>query len=79
MHNTSLFEFPRINLQHLLKSDPDYKQPLYLDCEQQAVQEPPTQARSNDLVDLHLATIATMICQRLNSEQHNDLLPKLFN
>ena len=29
MHNTSLFDFPRINLQHLLKSDPDYKQPLY--------------------------------------------------
>ena len=30
MHNTSLFDFPRINLQHLLKSDPDYKQPLYV-------------------------------------------------
>ena len=52
----------------------------YLDCEQQAVQqEPATQARSNDLVDLHLATVAAMIHQRLNSEQQNDLLPKLFN
>ena len=52
----------------------------YLDCEQQAVQEQPaTQARSNDLVDLHLTTIAAMIRQRLNSEQQNDLLPKLFN
>ena len=52
----------------------------YLDHEQQAVQEQPaTQARSNDLVDLHLATIAAMIRQRLNSEQQNDLLPKLFN
>ena len=52
----------------------------YLDHEQQAVQEQPaTQARSNDLVDLHLATIAAMIHQRLNSEQQNDLLPKLFN
>ena len=52
----------------------------YLDREQQAVQEQPaTQARSNDLVDLHLATIAAMIHQRLNSEQQNDLLPKLFN
>ena len=29
MHNTSLFDFPRRYLQHLLKSDPDYKQPLY--------------------------------------------------
>ena len=52
----------------------------YLDRKQQAVQEQPaTQARSNDLVDLHLATIAAMIRQRLNSEQQNDLLPKLFN
>ena len=52
----------------------------YLDCEQQAVQEQPaTQSRSNDLVDLHLTTIAAMIHQRLNSEQQNDLLPKLFN
>ena len=54
----------------------------YLDHEQQAVQvqeQPATQARSNDLVDLHLATIAAMIHQRLNSEQQNDLLPKLFN
>ena len=52
----------------------------YLDREQQAVQEQPaTQVRSNDLVDLHLATIAAMIHQRLNSEQQNDLLPKLFN
>ena len=54
----------------------------YLDREQQAVQvqeQPATQARSNDLVDLHLATIAAMISQRLNSEQQNDLLPKLFN
>ena len=30
MHNTSLFDFPRRYLQHLLKSDPDYKQPLYI-------------------------------------------------
>ena len=54
----------------------------YLECEQQAVQvqeQPVTQARSNDLVDLHLATIAAMIRQRLNAEQQNDLLPKLFN
>ena len=52
----------------------------YLDHEQQAVQEQPAiQARSNDLVDLHLTTIAAMIHQRLNSEQQNDLLPKLFN
>ena len=52
----------------------------YLDREQQAVQElQATQARSNDLVDLHLTTIAAMIRQRLNSEQQNDLLPKLFN
>ena len=43
----------------------------YLDREQQAVQvqeQPAIQARSNDLVDLHLATIAAMIHQRLNSE-----------
>ena len=52
----------------------------YLDREQQAVQqEPTTQARSNDLIDLHLATVSAMIRQRLNSEQQNDLLPKLFN
>ena len=52
----------------------------YLDHEQQAVQqEPTTQARSNDLIDLHLATVTSMIRQRLNSEQQNDLLPKLFN
>ena len=52
----------------------------YLDHEQQAVQEQPaTQARSNDLVDLHLTTIAAIIHQRLNSKQQNDLLPKLFN
>ena len=54
----------------------------YLDHEQQAVQvqeQPATQARSNDMVDLHLTTIAAMIHQRLNSEQQNDLLPKLFN
>ena len=52
----------------------------YLDHEQQAVQpEPTTQARSNDLIDLHLATVSAMIRQRLNSEQQNDLLPKLFN
>ena len=30
MHNTSLFDFRRRYLQHLLKSDLDYKQPLYL-------------------------------------------------
>ena len=29
MHNTSLFDFPRSYFQHLLKSDPDYKHPLY--------------------------------------------------
>ena len=54
----------------------------YLEREQQAVQvqeQPATQARSNDLVDLHLTTIAAMIHQRLNAEQQNDLLPKLFN
>ena len=31
MHNTSLFDFPRSYFQHLLKSDPDYKHPLYKD------------------------------------------------
>ena len=66
------------------RSKQNWRQKLieYLDCEQQAVQvqeQPATQARSNDLVDLHLATIAAMIHQRLNSEQQNDLLPKLFN
>ena len=30
MHNSSLFDFPRRYLQHLLKSDLDYKQPLYV-------------------------------------------------
>ena len=53
----------------------------YLDHEQavQVQEQPATQARSNDLVDLHVTTIAAMIRQRLNSEQQNDLLPKLFN
>ena len=31
------------------------------------------------MIDLHLATVSAMICQRLNSEQQNDLLPELFN
>ena len=62
MHNTSLFDFPRRYLQHLLKSDPDYKQPLYIQLHASRSRETALMVKVRTTVNRQIALIKLQLC-----------------